>query len=173
MDYYILDDEGEPVPVDDVLSWASWFETSDRVVWQSVITRDGRVVDVGRNARELRARRLFPRPFVSTVFLSIDHDFTFGEDCGRAPVLWETMIFGGPLDDTQWRYRSRLDAVRGHALACELVRRTPRVPRYLKRALQKYRGRSPRPVATVSSRERRALNRFFSRQETIAETLAP
>lgn len=48
---------------------------------------------------------------VSTVFLGMDHRHN-GEG---PPVLWETMVFGGPLDEHQWRYTSRDDAVAGHA----------------------------------------------------------
>jgi hypothetical protein len=45
---------------------------------------------------------------VSTVFLGIDHGFR----CDRGlPVLWETMIFGGPHDGYQNRYTSRTDAL--------------------------------------------------------------
>lgn len=36
---------------------------------------------------------------VSTVFLSTDHNFRFV----GPPVLWETMVFGGPWDEEQWR----------------------------------------------------------------------
>ena len=50
------------------------------------------------------------RVFISTVFLGIDHSFTrIGP-----PVLWETMIFGGRLDEEQWRYTSEAEAIRGH-----------------------------------------------------------
>jgi hypothetical protein len=47
---------------------------------------------------------------VSTVFLGINHNYT-----GGAPVLFETMIFGGPWDQYQWRYTLRTEAERGHA----------------------------------------------------------
>lgn len=46
---------------------------------------------------------------VSTIFLVLDHNYF-----GGPPVLWETMVFGGPIDRHQWRYASREDAVRGH-----------------------------------------------------------
>ena len=48
---------------------------------------------------------------VSTVFLVIDHGFGDGE----APVLFESMVFGGPLDGEQVRYRTWDEAERGHA----------------------------------------------------------
>lgn len=56
---------------------------------------------------------------VSTVFLGVDH----GARDGGAPVLFETMIFGGSdeIDQSQWRYTSRADALIGHAAALALV----------------------------------------------------
>jgi hypothetical protein len=53
---------------------------------------------------------------VSTVFLGIDHQWEDGP-----PVLWETMIFGGPLNDYQVRYTSYNDAVEGHQVAVRLA----------------------------------------------------
>lgn len=47
---------------------------------------------------------------VSTVFLVLNHSFGEGP-----PVLWESMAFGGPLDEDQRRYASREAAVAGHA----------------------------------------------------------
>jgi hypothetical protein len=65
-------------------------------------------------------------PFVtiSTVFLGIDHGF------GRTdkPVLWETMIFGGLLNDSQWRYTSEADAIKGHRKAIKMVLLSPFEP---------------------------------------------
>lgn len=53
---------------------------------------------------------------VSTVFLGLDHGFGDGP-----PVLYETMIFGGPYDSWQWRYCSWEEAVRGHGDAVRMV----------------------------------------------------
>jgi len=47
---------------------------------------------------------------VSTVFLGLDHNFS---DDGP-PVLFETMVFGGPEDGYGRRYSSWSDADRGH-----------------------------------------------------------
>jgi hypothetical protein len=47
---------------------------------------------------------------VSTVFLVINH----GWGVGLMPVLWETMIFGGPHSDYCERYTSEDDARRRH-----------------------------------------------------------
>jgi hypothetical protein len=48
---------------------------------------------------------------VSTVFLSIDHNFFRGGD----PILFETHIFGGPLNGEGKRYSTYQEAERGHA----------------------------------------------------------
>ncbi len=77
-DKFILNDKGELIPCTDLMAWAQWFETSrhSRIVKQEVIGESK----------------------VSTVFLSIDHSWL-----DKDPILWETMVFGGPLDQEQDR----------------------------------------------------------------------
>ncbi len=88
--YYILDENGNPIPEPDVLTWARWFETADRVV-----TRD-----------ELPGGLL-----VSTVFLGLDYNIL-----GTRPILFETMVFAGDSDDLDCaRYSTRDEALAGHA----------------------------------------------------------
>lgn len=53
---------------------------------------------------------------ISTVFLVIDHGFGEGP-----PVLFETMIFGGPLDQTTMRYCTWEEAEEGHNLCVQKV----------------------------------------------------
>jgi len=53
---------------------------------------------------------------VSTVFLALDH----AHDGGK-PVLFETMIFGGPLNEEQYRYCTWDEAVVGHREAVRQV----------------------------------------------------
>lgn len=50
---------------------------------------------------------------VSTVWLAVDYNFT---DHG-APILFETMVFGGgeEQDQTQWRWHTENEARAGHA----------------------------------------------------------
>lgn len=74
--YWMLDENRSPVACSGVLDWAEWFEGSDRIV----------------------AKTHVGQALVSTVFLGLDHSFGDGP-----PVLFETMIFGGPLDGTQER----------------------------------------------------------------------
>jgi len=87
--YYVLDDEGEPLACDDVIVWAKWFETAQRVVART---------------------RIDNQTEVSTVFLGLDHRF----GAPGAPLLFETLVFGGKLDGEQKRYTSRVEAEAGH-----------------------------------------------------------
>jgi hypothetical protein len=68
--HYILK-KGKIVAVD-LMTWAKWMEV------------DG--------ARHVKREQIGPS-WVSTVFLGIDHNFGDGP-----PILWETMVFGGKLD---------------------------------------------------------------------------
>jgi hypothetical protein len=97
---YILNDAGEPEPCDDLLHWAAWFETADRRVAQDM--------DEGDGPNGVR---------VSTVFLGLDHNVT-----GHGPpVLWETLVFNGPMNGYMERYSSAAAARIGHQRICELV----------------------------------------------------
>lgn len=93
--YYILDDDYKPIKIDNIMQWAEWFQTANRTV---------AVNDI----EDVR---------VSTVFLGIDHQFHSGD----APILWETMVFGGAHDGFQDRYTSYGEALKGHAAAVDLV----------------------------------------------------
>lgn len=71
--HYVLNSAGEPRVEADFIKWAMWFDSSMEI----------RRVDfeqVGDAA-------------ISTVFLGIDH--SYGEE--EAPILWETVVFGGSL----------------------------------------------------------------------------
>ena len=78
MNKYILDKKGRPVFEPDLIKWSEWFEHSrtQRIVKQEIIGKSK----------------------VSTVFLSFDHGWGL-----RGPLLWETMVFGGKLDQEQDR----------------------------------------------------------------------
>ena len=89
--FYTLDEAGDPVPCEDMLTWAVWFEQS-------------------HEARVVAKTELPSGTTVSTVFLGIDHSLR------EEPVLWETMMFGGDYDLACDRYRSRQDALVGHEM---------------------------------------------------------
>lgn len=95
---YILDERGNPVPCDDLITWAQWFENAEN----RIVLRDDLPNGVS----------------VSTVFLGMDHNFNMV----GTPVLWETMIFGGQHDQYQERYESRDAAIEGHARALALAK---------------------------------------------------
>lgn len=106
--FYVLgDDRKTPVPCNDTLAWGAWMRGAG-----------GRNKRVGLTLLHDDAVR------VSTVFLGLDHSFL----PGATPVLWETMIFGGPLDEYQWRYTSRDQAVAGHDLAVLMAKARPPIP---------------------------------------------
>ena len=71
------------------MTWARWLETNFE-------------------KRQI-ARDYIGSTHISTVFLGLDHNFSGGD-----PILFETMIFGGPLDGEQWRYSTYAEAERGH-----------------------------------------------------------
>lgn len=54
---------------------------------------------------------------VSTVFLGLNHSFD-----DREPILFETLVFGGPLDGDMKRYATYDQAERGHAKVVAEVR---------------------------------------------------
>lgn len=88
---YIL--EGHtPVPCPDLITWARWYEhPENRVVALDLLPGGARV---------------------STVFLAIDHNF---HGLHLPPILFETMVFGGPLAGEAERYATWDEAVAGHA----------------------------------------------------------
>ena len=95
--YYRL--EGRTVvPCDDVLEWASWFETAERVVRQT---------------------RIDEHLVVSTVFLGLDHNYTRT----GPPLLFETMVFRHGSGDETRRYSTWEEADEGHEEVVEEILR--------------------------------------------------
>jgi hypothetical protein len=95
---YILDEEGLPIPEEDTGKWGRWMQDNDRRV----------------------ARDTVGDMEVSTVFLGSDHRFGPG-----LPILWETMIFGGPFDGSKGEYQQRYTSLEraklGHAVALKVA----------------------------------------------------
>jgi hypothetical protein len=86
-DKYLLDGH-LVIPCENLMYWAKWFETANR-----------RVALTKKDSFE-----------VSTVFLGLDHNFGHS----GPPLLFETMVFGGPLDQEQERYSTWEEAKVGH-----------------------------------------------------------
>ena len=95
---YVLDGR-DPIPCADVVTRLRWFETSDRHVAKT---------DVGDM-------------HVSTVFLGLDRSFGDGP-----PLLFETMIFGGPFNQDKYQERCSTweEAEAQHATAVEVARQS-------------------------------------------------
>jgi hypothetical protein len=106
---YILDGH-MPVPVEDTLTWARWFETGDK----------RRVANTSINGWN-----------VSTVFLGLDQSHGFTE----RPILFETMIFSETqkvkamgkmfrksMENFCRRYATWDEAVAGHEEAVKMIR---------------------------------------------------
>lgn len=99
-DKYILNKEGNPEKIEDILEWGKYMESNNRHIAKDFINSD---------------------IMVSTVFLGLDHSFG-----GPIPILYETMIFGGKHDQYQKRYATKEEALEGHkkALALALADKT-------------------------------------------------
>lgn len=59
--------------------------------------------------RHVALTDLGPLGEVSTVWLGLDHSLY-----GDPPLIFETMVFGGPMDMEQVRYSTAADALTGH-----------------------------------------------------------
>jgi hypothetical protein len=93
--YYTLAEDGKtPVPVDDLQEWSDAFYAHEKRIVAKTQLRDS---STGKRVE------------VSTVFLGLDHNWGDG-----APILWETLVFGGESDGYMERYSSWDEAVRGH-----------------------------------------------------------
>lgn len=104
--YFILDDQHNIVPTSDTMEWGQFFEDISK-----------RRVDV------TYVQGFFGELFISTVCLGLDHNWGFEEE--TRPIVFETMIFGGPWPEYQERYCTWGEAVEGHkraVLAAKIAR---------------------------------------------------
>ena len=102
-DKYILDENNNPVRCDDLLTWGKWFEGKNRQMATTWLDEQGSEVE-GLVEEKIHT-------LVSTIFLGMDHS----HDGIGDPVLFETMVFSGPLYHEMMRYASRDEALAGHA----------------------------------------------------------
>lgn len=103
--HYILNKDKEVIPAP-LREWASFFEEGNRVVAKSeaeAIRPDGSKYTVE----------------VSTVFLGLDHRY----DGEGPPIVFETMVFGGELDQDMERCSTWVQAKKMHTRMCIRVRR--------------------------------------------------
>ena len=103
---YVLNSRKEPVVCDDLDLWAATFK-DNQIVKQETVTELGGLWSP------------FTHPWVSTVFLGLDHNFS---DKGP-PIVFETMIFGGVYNQkSQWRYATWEEAMKGHDRTVKMVK---------------------------------------------------
>lgn len=101
--HYIEDPDGTVRLAKDIQEWSAAFK--DRRSHQSLITLEHDQVRV------------------STVFLGLNHNFY-----GGPPLLYETMVFGGDLDQECRRYHTREEAMKGHEEMVQEVINTRSLP---------------------------------------------
>lgn len=98
--FYILDADKNIIPVRttaEKMAYYRWYEDPD-------------------NRRVARTEQ--DGISVSTVFLGLDHSFNKE---GGLPVVFESMVFGGPMDQSQDRYCTWDEAMKGHVELCRKV----------------------------------------------------
>jgi hypothetical protein len=111
--YYIL--VGRTPMAVDMTTWAMSFESIPK--------------------RKVARTRVAPKCEVSTVFLGLDHNSGGGE-----PILFETIVFGGPLDGHSMRYHTYDQAEAGHAATVIEARKACEQIAALRRAARGSRG---------------------------------
>jgi len=122
---YILDGH-TPVLEEDLIKWFRWFESSVTQRQVGFTTFENREPWISLAEKELKKMQEFMPNWktdtelirVSTVFLGLDHQYFAGP-----PILFETMIFHGPLNEYQERYETWDEASKGHDIAVEKVRK--------------------------------------------------
>ena len=110
--WYILDKDKNPVPAKDMIQANRLLVDTDsrRVALDEIIVEDYAITIT-----------------VSTVFLLLDHNHS---PKGK-PVLFESMIFNGELNQSLDRYRTWKEAEYGHKKMVELVKNNLWVSRIL------------------------------------------
>lgn len=82
--------KGQPIHEPDLYKWSDWYQRNHR---------RHRIGDTRIGDQRISTRNM-------------GLDLAWGRS--NPPVLWETMIFGGPHDMAQWRYTSRQAAIETH-----------------------------------------------------------
>lgn len=110
--WYILDKDKNPIPAKDIIQANRLLADADsrRVALDDIIVEDYAITIT-----------------VSTVFLVLDHNHS---PKGK-PVLFESMIFNGELNQSLDRYRTWKEAETGHKKMVELVKNNLWVSRIL------------------------------------------
>jgi len=132
--YYILRDR-KALPTNDLMKWAAmiedaaartvkqtWFPNTPH--WMKLdLAREKQSDETAKSLGLYRERTVIDlrthvsKIMISTVFLGLDHGWGTGP-----PLLFETMVFNGPLHEDMDRYTTWAQAEAGHAKFCEQVR---------------------------------------------------
>ena len=96
--YFVLDEQGDPLPVASYEEWARWCERSDRGVARTVIA---------------------PEVVVLTVFTGLNEAEVAP---GEQPLLFDTCVLGGPLDGETVHHSNRVGALAEHEWLVEWCR---------------------------------------------------
>jgi hypothetical protein len=107
--HYVLDADGLPRPEPDLVAWNCWMDRTGR----EMAATDAAV------GRRLARTSIGDGVHVSTVFVGLADVMILV--FGGPPVLFETMIRGGPHDCRQWRYSTRDQALHGHTVVVEAL----------------------------------------------------
>jgi len=125
-----------------MMEWAVWLEEN----------RDARTI----------AYWEFKSCNVSTVFLGLDHGW------GGRLAVFETMVFGGALNDTQERYATYDEAEKGHMKWCQEVSRIEAMTHWRKMKRQRNKLEKQRRQLNNVPRRRREMEKmkeFLKRME--------
>lgn len=112
---YIIDENGNVQQATSLSGWSEWLGNPDTEKLRKVAYTSFGVGDDGVGI------------YVSTVFLGLDHGFPellelYGTPLSEyKPTLWETMVFGSPLDGAMERYTCIENAKNGHMRMVERV----------------------------------------------------
>jgi hypothetical protein len=96
-DKYKIDKDGIISPCPDIEEWGRFMNDGD--------------------LRRVERTKMDSGTEISTVFLALDHSFG-----GDTPILFETMVFGGELDQSCERYSTIEQAKAGHWKTVDRVR---------------------------------------------------
>lgn len=100
--WYKLDSDNNPIPCSSIIEYQEWVKKHGTTVAESSF------LDTGGEKIQ-----------VSTVFLGLDHSYN-----STIPILWETMVFGGLLNQEQQRYASFQEALKGHNEVVDYAKKT-------------------------------------------------
>lgn len=123
---YVLNEAGEPVEVEDVLKWAAWMASADRkVAKDEVLGAEVSTVFLGISTCSNLMNSDWDMNYLFETMVFTDGNKELQELLAKSAGEDITSIFAKFLGgyDVQRRYRTRTEALAGHASMVEFVRR--------------------------------------------------